>query len=242
MTVALSSKIHHTHKSIIELWQEMKSDAEFKRLCDKYCLPWDFDAGYEPRWYNGPRPEDVKVLFLMAEPGAITKTEKDNPRPAISDDGWPEQDPVTARKQENYWKENLYTLCSSIWPQNTRAEMNRHLAGSCTFWMSLPDQDYAKQRGCDLNQTSAIPRELEDYFLERYLCWLLAAFPATTIILAVGATKATPRLKRLRGLTAAPVTQPIVNCQAFTLPASNTKKAKDSWKVAACAIKTKLGL
>ena len=80
--------LERTHVSIIALHDEMKLDAKFKALCIKHGLPWDFAVGYEPRWYNGPSPKHTKVLFFMAEPGAITETEKGHLLPAIKHEDW----------------------------------------------------------------------------------------------------------------------------------------------------------
>jgi phosphopantetheine adenylyltransferase len=61
---------------VLRLQAEMLRDETFETLCRKYRLPWDFESGYVPRWYNGPAPDDVRVLFLMAEPAAISSTER----------------------------------------------------------------------------------------------------------------------------------------------------------------------
>jgi len=230
MSIDLSPEIRVSHKLIINIWQEMKSDREFERLCRESGLPsWYVDEAYEPRWYNGPRPDDVKVLFLMAEPGAITKNERKNLKPAISNEGWPAQDSVTEKQQENYWRKHLYQLCSEVWPEDTRAKMNQYLAGSCTFWASLPSNEEAKHRSINLNQTSQVPRRVADYFLKKYLGRFLAIFPASTIVVAAGLTKAKSRLDRLEEVTAVPVKQRVKTCIALTKPAATGKRAKESW-------------
>jgi hypothetical protein len=161
----------------------MKSDGRFKALCERHGLPWNFAAGYEPRGYNGPAPEQTKLLVLLAEPGAITPTEARNLLPAISHRRWVEPDNL--RLQEHYWRANLLELCRYIWPENTEDSMYTDVGKSCTFWMSLPPGA----------QTSQIPREPLDYFLQTYLKRFLALFP-NAILLAAGG-KAHARLRRL---------------------------------------------
>src|SRR6266446_5107641 len=145
-------ELTRTHAPIFALQAEMKDDERFRALCQRHGLPWNFAAGYEPRGYNGPAPEETKLLVLLAEPGAITPTEARNLLPAISHRRWVE--PYDLRLQEHYWRANLLELCRYIWPENTEDSMYANLGKSCTFWMSLPPGA----------QTSQIPREPLDYF------------------------------------------------------------------------------
>ncbi len=206
------------HDSIIELHEEMKRDPVLQALCVKHGLPWDFAAGYEPRWYNGPAPSEVELLFFMAEPGAITPTEALHLLPAITYDEWIGR--FDLRLQEHYWRANLRELCSHVWPEDTEAQMTARLAGSCTFWMSLPPGA----------QTDAIPRELLRYFSSKYLGRLLALFPDAVILAAGG--KARDRLQTM-GVA-------FEECWAFTRPGSNRREAHESWRVAGLAVARKL--
>ncbi len=166
--------LERTHAAIFALQAEMKADQELRALCEKHGLPWDFAGGYEPRWFNGPPPEQTKVLFLMAEPGAITPTEAMNLGPAINHEDW--LGTYNLRLQEHYWRANLRELCRHIWPVHTERNMYEHLGGSCTFWMSLP-------RG---SQTKSIPAQLLNFFLTKYLRRFLALFPQAVILAAGG--------------------------------------------------------
>ncbi len=199
--------LERTHGTILSLQQDMVQDAHFRALCEKYGLPWDTEAGYEPRWYNGPAPDQVRVLMLMAEPGPITPTEADNLLPAISHTDWIGD--YDLRLQEHYWRENLLAFCRAIWPENTQSCMYRYLGGSCTFWMSLPHG----------STTDTVPMELVDYFLNSYLKPFLAQFPNATMVAAGG--KSSQRLNRL-GV-------PHEKCWAFTRPGCNRQEARDSW-------------
>ena len=123
-------------KDIIALRREMLRDETFRSLCIDNGLPWDVTAGYEPRWYYGPHPSNVKVLFFMAEPGPVTPTEQFNLLPPVGHPSWLSGHSLDS--QEHYWRRNLYTMCQAIWPDDTMQMMNSYLAGTCTFWMSLP--------------------------------------------------------------------------------------------------------
>ena len=208
-----------THGPLLALQREMASDATFRSLCTAHGLPWAPTAGYEPRWYNGPPPERVEVLFLMAEPGAITSTEAQNLKPAVEWQPW--IGAKNLRLQETYWLENLRTLCRHVWPENTEAEMDARVGGSCTFWMSLPPGA----------QTDLIPSPLLHYFLDRYLPRLLALFP-DAVVLAAGA-KARERLRSI-GVVAE-------SCWAFTRPGCLQPRARESWRASGMAIARKLG-
>lgn len=213
--------INLTHVEVIKLQQEMCHDRVFRELCETNNLPWDFKGGYEPRWYNGPPPKDVKLLFLMAEPGAITDTERNNLLPAIQHTEWLRG--YDTRKQEHYWRDNLCKLCGYIWPRETEENMYRYLGGSCTFWMSLRPG----------KQNANVPLELEKYFLTTYMGRFLALFPNAVLLAAGG--KAQARLKKFRRLTNSGVA--FETCWAFTRPACNQAAARESWHVAGEAIR-----
>lgn len=197
-----------THSAIFALQAEMLADSQLRALCDRYGLPWDPARGYEPRWYNGPQPDHVKLLVLLAEPGAITPTEAHQLLPAVQHSPWLDDFDLTL--QEHYWRANLRELCKSVWPQDTDSNMNAYLGGSCTFWMSLPPG----------KQTRQVPRELLDYFGRTYLRRLLGLFPHAVIV-AAGA-KASERLRDM-GV-------PFESCSAFTRPESNKPRARASWR------------
>lgn len=146
-----------SHTPIIALQQEILGDAKFQKLYFDAYLPWDPQGGYEPRWYDGPQPENVRLLFLMAEPGAITKTEQQHLSPPITHNPWNAK--RESYQQDNYWLKQLYQLCQLVWPEDTEANMDGSLGGSCTFWMSMPPGD----------QVRAIPLSVVNYFLETYL-------------------------------------------------------------------------
>jgi hypothetical protein len=209
-----------THTEIIALQTEMKQDIHFESLCKEHGLPWDFAGGYEPRGYNGPAPERVRLLVLLAEPGAITPTEARNPLTAIGHNRWIE--PFDTRLQEHYWRINLRELCRHVWPENTDENMYACLGKSNTFWMSLPPAA----------QTREVPRAPLQYFLWTYLKRFVALFP-NAIILAAGG-KAQRRLKLINA--------DFECCSAFTRPESNKPHARDSYRRAAEAIKAKLAL
>lgn len=204
----IPTNIKKSHHDIISLQEEIKEDSAFKKLCLEYDLPWDLDAGYEPRWYNGPAPKDVRVLFFMAEPGAITPNEAQNLLPAVSHSDW--FDGYDLNALEHYWRDNLRSLCRHIWPDKTEIAMYSFLGGSCAFWMSLP-------RG---NQTSEVPRAVVKYFIDNYLGRFIALFP-NAIVLAAGA-KARDRLNAL--------SVPFEQCSALTRPESNKPRAIKSWR------------
>lgn len=219
MTAApISPDIHESHRDIIALQSAMMSDMRFRELCESSGLPWDFGSGYEPRWYNGPAPEDVRVLFFMAEPGAITPTESQNLLPAISYDDWIGRYDLNA--QEHYWRDNLRELCRHIWPEDVEAAMRSHLAGSCTFWMSLAPG----------SQTSEVDRPVVNYFTRTYLKRFIALFP-NAIFLAAGG-KARNRLR--------PLQIPFEQCSALTRPESNKPRAHKSWAAAGARIRSML--
>jgi len=76
-----------THGELLNLHAEIKSDPAFKELCLSHGLLWE-DMGNEPRGYNGPPPDDVHVLYVSAEPGPVTPTERLNLLPAITAAPW----------------------------------------------------------------------------------------------------------------------------------------------------------
>lgn len=215
---AVTSSLSPGHAPILALHEEMKADWEFERLCRANGLPWDFEAGYEPRGYNGPPPADVRVLLFMAEPGAITATEATNLQPAIN------QAPLIGnhdlRLLEHYWRANALELCRSIWPTNTGAMAMAHLGRTCSFWMSLPPGA----------QTAAVPSAVVRYFSSRYLKRLLALFPGAVVISAGG--KAKKRLQRI-GVESE-------HCWAFTRPGCNRAEARESWRAAGRAAAARL--
>jgi len=104
--------------------------------------------------------------------------------------------------------------------------MRRHLGGSCTFWMSLPEG----------SQTSQIPRELEDYFSQKYLGRFLALFPHALLLAAGG--KSRVRLNRFAKQTKTGVA--FESCWAFTRPGCNRAKAHESWRNVGEVIKQRL--
>ena len=211
-----SQDISQTHASVFELQRAMASDAAFEFLCRKHGLPWNAGSGYEPRWYNGPPPAEARVLVLMAEPGAPSRAVHLSRTVAYSDwlAGYDLQLP------DHYWRANLLQLCRYIWPSDTEAKMVKHLAGSCTFWMSLPEG----------GQTKPVPGALINYFSEHYLRRFLALF-TNAVVLAAG-KKAHERLTKL-GI-------PHESCWAFTRPGCNQKMARDSWREAGSAIRETL--
>ena len=212
--------IESTHANVIDLQQRMLADSEFRELCLANKLPWDPSAGYEPRWYNGPEPSKVRLLFLMAEPGPITSTEALNLRPAVTADPWIHG--VDLSLQETYWLGNLRQLCRHIWPDDTEAQMDSHVGGSCTFWMSL-------RHG---STTDSIRSPILRYFRKIYLEPFMNLFP-NAVILAAGA-KARDRLK--------PFGIEFIECSAFTRPESNKPRARDSWRQAGEQARSLLGI
>jgi len=125
-----------THGVLLDLHAEIKSDSAFRELCISHGLLWE-DVGNEPRGYNGPAPEDVEVLYVSAEPGPVTPTERLNLIPAITNAPW--LDGFDLYLQEHYWRKNLKVICDSIWPTDTVANMDKHLGGMQSFWISLPE-------------------------------------------------------------------------------------------------------
>lgn len=210
--------ISKSHAAIIRLQREMLSDRHFKSLCEQAGLPWDPDAGYEPRWYNGPAPEDVRLLFLMAEPGPITPTEAHSLLPAVSHRPWTTGFDLSL--QEHYWRGHLREFCSHIWPEDTEEHMYAHVGGTSTFWMSLPHGQTTKQ----------VPGFVVNYFLEHYLSRFLSLFPQAQL-LAVGG-KARDRLKKL-GVE-------FYTCSAFNNPEANKPRARESWRRTAVELKAQL--
>lgn len=211
-------ELRDTHRALFELHAEILDDAKFRTLCEQHGLPWDPRNGYEPRWYNGPAPEDTRVLVFLAEPGAITPSERLHLLPAIAHAPWVGTHDLSA--PEHYWRANLRELCSHIWPDETEAEMNRSVGASCTFWMSLPPGA----------QTRDVPADLVKFFNQTYLRRLIALFPSAVLIAAGG--------KAQRRLTAANVT--FIGCSALTRPESNKPKARESWRRGGLAVAAKL--
>jgi hypothetical protein len=202
-----------THGVLLDLHAEIKNDSVFKQLCLSHGLLWE-DVGNEPRGYNGPPPEDVQVLYVSAEPGPVTPTERLNLIPAITNAPW--LDGFDLNLQEHYWRKNLEVICESIWPTDTVANMDTHLGGMQSFWVSLPEGA----------TTKAIPRPALDYWRQHYAHRLFGLFP-DAVVLAAG-LKAQKRLKRLE--------IDFIGCGAVTKPGCNFKKVKESWPVAGKAI------
>ncbi|GAA3975842.1 hypothetical protein GCM10022278_35900 [Allohahella marinimesophila] len=207
-------QLETTHRELLDLQRAMLDDQHFKSLCLAHGLPWSPAEGYEPRWYGGPAPKDVELLFLMAELGPITPTEAKKLLPAINHDSFLRDRNLNL--QEHYWRLNLKTLCSYVWPENTEQMMEKHLAGSCTFWMSLPHG----------STTKSVPKPLIEYFSNTYLRELLRLFPNALILAAGG--KARDRLRRL-GVD-------YEHCWAFTRPGCNRREAHESRAAAGKAL------
>ena len=127
----MSDGLALTHSPVLSLQAEMEEDRRFQALCEKLDLPWDFEAGYRPRGYHGPAPEQVKLLVLLAEPGAISPTEGKNLLPAISHNHW--IGGFDLRSQEHYRRGNLQKLCSYVWPESTEDNMYEYLGKSNAF-------------------------------------------------------------------------------------------------------------
>ena len=200
--------------AVLDIHAEIKGDTAFKELCFSHGLLWE-DVGNEPRGYHGPAPEDVQVLYISAEPGPVTPTERLNLIPAITTGPW--IDGFDLRLQEHYWRKNLEVICGSIWPENTVENMDKHLGGMQSFWISLPDGA----------TTKAIPRPVLEYWRQHYAHRLFALFPHAVVLAAGG--KAQERLRRL-GID-------FIGCGAVTTPGCNFKKVKDSWPVAGQGIR-----
>jgi hypothetical protein len=207
----------HAHSSIVNLQKEMLADSRFKDLCESHGLPWAPEEGFEPRGYNGPDPAEVRVLYVSAEPGPITEEEKLDLLPAVTQHSWMEFD---TRQSQHYWRENLFSLCQSIWPEDTAENMDKYLAGAQAFWMSPPSGD----------ATAKISRELEDYFSEKYFYRLLDMMPNAVVLAAGG--KAQERLKRM-GVD-------YVKCASFMRPGCNADKNKATWPIAGLMIRESL--
>lgn len=154
----------------------------------------------------------------MAEPGAITPTEATHLLPAIS------HMPLIAdqdlRLREHYWRANLLELGRNIWPADTANAMMGQMGRTCSFWMSLP-------RGA---QTATVPNQVVRYFLARYLTRFIKLFP-DAVVIAAGA-KAKQRLKSI-GVE-------FEHCWAFTRPACNHPKARESWRATGRAVAARL--
>lgn len=213
-----SANLSTAYAPLLELQARMRGDLEFKRLCVAAGLPWDPERGREPRGYNGPPPETVRLLFVMAEPGDITPTEAKSLRPPIDREPW-----IVGRDlflQENYWIANLREVCREIWPDDTDRNMDRYVGGTSSFWMSLPSG----------SQTSSIPSTPLRYFLARYLPKILESFP-NAVVLAAGA-KARDRLRQIG--------RDFEVCSAFTKPESNKPRARQSWHDAGKAVASRL--
>lgn len=202
-----------THGVLLNLHAEIKSDSVFRELCISHGLHWE-DVGNEPRGYNGPAPEDVQVLYVSAEPGPVTPTERLNLIPAITNAPW--LDGFDLSLQEHYWRKNLEVICSSIWPENTVEQMDKHLGGMQSFWIYLPEGA----------TTDAIPKPVMDYWRQHYAHRLFGLFPHA-VVLAAG-LKAQKRLDQLN--------IKYISCGAVTRPGCNFKTVKDSWPRAGNAI------
>jgi hypothetical protein len=204
----------------------MKGDNKFRELCDRSDLPWDFASGYEPRWYNGPSPNETQVLVFMAEPGAITKTEAEKLRPAIARNERrvithrPWTDGYDLEAQEHYWRKFLLELSRHIWPVNTERNMFERLGVTCSFWMSL-------RAGV---QTKTVPSEPLNYFVKLYLPRILALFSKARIVAA--GSKAAERLVTI-GCS-------FEKCSALTRPEANKPRAHESWRVVGEEIRKRL--
>lgn len=200
--------------AVLDIHAEIKGDTAFKELCFSHGLLWE-DVGNEPRGYHGPAPEDVQVLYISAEPGPVTPIERHSLIPAITTGPW--IDGFDLNLPEHYWRKNLQVICNSIWPENTVEQMDKHLGGMQSFWISLPEGA----------TTKAIPRPVLDYWRQHYSHRLIDLFPHA-VILAAG-NKAQERLRRL-GID-------FIGCGAVTKPGCNFKKVKDSWPLAGKSIK-----
>jgi hypothetical protein len=205
---------HDTHGILLDLHTEIKNDSVFKELCLSHGLLWE-DVGNEPRGYNGPSPEDVQVLYVSAEPGPVTPTERLNLIPAITNAPWLSGFDLSL--QEHYWRKNLEVICESIWPTDTVENMDKHLGGMQSFWISLHEGA----------TTNAIPKPVLDYWRQHYAHRLFGLFPHA-VVLAAG-LKAQKRLDQLN--------IKYISCGAVTRPGCNFKTVKDSWPVAGKEIK-----
>ena len=193
---------------IRSLQKRMLADSEFKALCKKYQVPWSPDKGYEPRWFAGPEVSPPRYLIVMAEPAPISATEESHLLPAVTTVNWLEG--YNFKLPEHYWRLNVQALFREMWPDETSGMMNKHVGGTCAFWMSLPHG----------KTTLAVPRELEAFFVESYLLKILAMCANTELIAAGG--KASARLSRYN--------IPHHKCWAFTRPGCNRAEAKRSWR------------
>jgi len=192
---------------IQSLQKRMLVDSEFKRLCEKYNIPWAPDRGYEPRWFAGPEASPPRFLIVMAEPAPISPTEESHLLPAVGAVNW--LDGYNFKLLEHYWRLNVKALFGEMWPDGTSSMMNLHVGGTCTFWMSLPHG----------KTTQTVPRELEAFFVEKYFLEILALCANSELIAAGG--KASARLSKYN--------IPHRKCWAFTRPGCNRAEAKASW-------------
>jgi len=195
-----------THSALLDLHSEIKNDSVFKELCLSHNLLWE-DVGNEPRGYHGPAPEAVQVLYVSAEPGPVTATERLNLMPAITTGPW--IDGHNLSLNEHYWRKNLVKICSYIWPEKTVEHMDRHLGGMQSFWVSLPEGA----------TTKSIPKPVLEFWRLKYAHKLFGLFPHAVVLAAGG--KAQERLRRL-GVD-------FIGCGAVTKPGCNFKKVKESW-------------
>lgn len=209
--------IQKTHADLFSIQARMLSDRTFRKLCEANGLPWNPASGYYPRWYNGPAPLDTRVLFFMAEPGAVHPGEEN--AVAVNHEDFIEG--YDLRSPGSCWRANLLEFASHIWPRDTQREMFLRLGGTCSFWMSLPHG----------SQTDKIPTEVERYFTNHYLGPLVSLFP-NAVPVAVGG-KSKVRLARA-GVD-------FVDCWAFTKPACNQPRARESWRAAAKEIVRRIG-
>lgn len=191
-----------------ELQKQMLADNEFQDLCLKHGLPWDPANGYEPRWFAGHSEKPPRYLVVMAEP-AMPAPYPDSSEfpPSIDRMNWLDGYDLSLR--EHYWRENVEVVFKQIWPNNTSQMMNKHVGGTCAFWMSLPPG----------KANDDVPRELESFFMRKYFPEILKICGDVELIAAGG--KAQRRLS--------PYNIPHHSCWAFTRPGCNRKEARESW-------------
>ena len=108
-----------------------------------------------------------------------------------------------------FGRKNLMEICSHIWSEDTAKQMDRHLGGMQSFWVSLPEGA----------TTKSISRPVLDYWRQKYAHRLFGLFPHAVVLAAGG--KAQERLRRL-GID-------FIGRGAVTKPGCNFKKVKDSW-------------
>ena len=156
---------------------EIKSDSVFNELSQSSGLLWE-DEGNEPRGYHGPAPESVRVLYVGAEPGPVTATERQNFMPAINTVPWIDGHDLIFN--EHYWRKKLLVICSYIWPENIINHMDNHLGGMHYFWISLPEG----------STTKSIPRPVLEYWRKKYARRLFGLFPDAIVLAAGSASNA----------------------------------------------------